>query len=76
MPEDYDDRYKEWRIEDLPIAPPAYKYKTKEDTKRQYKKIEKLLQSHQWDRVIVATDAGREGELIGRLILYHAGFRD
>lgn len=76
MPEEYDERYKEWKTEDLPIVPQKYLYHTKEDTKKQFKKIEKLVTTRTWDRVIIATDAGREGELIGRLILHQVGFRD
>ncbi len=65
-PEEYDARFKKWRLADLPIVPPdGFKLKPR-DTKarKQLKVIEKLLRREDVDRVVNGCDAGREGELI------------
>ena len=58
---------RKWSLETLPILPETFKYIPIEKTEHQFKIISKLLKSV--DEVIIATDAGREGELIARLIL-------
>jgi DNA topoisomerase-3 len=65
QPEDYDERFKRWRMADLPIAPDAFKLKPR-DTKsrKQLNVVLKLLKRDDVDNVINACDAGREGELI------------
>ena len=68
-PEDYDVKYKKWSIETLPILPLEFKFKAQPKTKKQLEVIKRLLKRHDLSKVIVATDAGREGELIARLIL-------
>jgi len=68
-PDDYDKKYKKWIIEDLPIAPEKILYKTIPSTKKQFFTIKKLFKENRFKGMIVATDAGREGELIARLIL-------
>ncbi len=73
-PEDYDPRWKRWNLSTLPILPERFDYKPLSKTKKQLGVIRKLLQSP-LDRVVIATDAGREGEVIARTILLHAGFR-
>jgi len=66
---------KRWDLEDLPIFPERFEYKLRSSQAgRQFKVIKELL--GQTERVIVATDAGREGELIARLILQKAGLKD
>lgn len=70
-PEDYDVKYKKWDV--LPIIPTEWKYKILPDTKKQFGIIKKLMNSKDVNTVICATDAGREGELIFRLVYNQAG---
>jgi len=73
-PEDYDERFKKWRMAGLPIVPDAFRLIPRDDkAKKQLKVISKLLQRGDVDRVINACDAGREGELIFAYI-YEAVF--
>ena len=72
-PEDYDPRWKTWRLETLPIIPEAFQYKPIPKTRKQLNVVRRLLDSSALDRVIIATDAGREGEVIARTILMAAG---
>ncbi|AEF19404.1 MULTISPECIES: DNA topoisomerase [unclassified Hydrogenobaculum] len=58
---------RKWSLETLPILPETFKYKVIDKTSNQFKVISKLLK--EVDEVVIATDAGREGELIARLIL-------
>ncbi|MBS4750423.1 DNA topoisomerase 3 [Carnobacteriaceae bacterium zg-ZUI78] len=67
-PEQYDDQYSKWNIEDLPIIPNEYLYDVSKSTKKQYQVLKKLLTSKTISEVINACDAGREGELIFRLV--------
>ncbi len=73
MPEDYDSRYAKWRYEDLPILPGKWKYSVSKDTKKQFDVLLKLLHDNRVSSVVCATDAGREGELIFRLVYEQAG---
>ena len=68
-PEDYDAKYKRWSLSTLPILPSDFKFKAQPKTKKQLDVIKRLLKRPDLDRLIVATDAGREGELIARLII-------
>jgi DNA topoisomerase-3 len=68
-PEDYDAKYKKWSLNTLPILPDEFKFKAQPKTKKQLDVIKRILKRSDLDRLIVATDAGREGELIARLIL-------
>ncbi len=70
---EYDERYEKWRYEDLPIFPEKWKYKVLEGTKKQFQILKKLMNSKEVHEVICATDAGREGELIFRLVYEKAG---
>jgi DNA topoisomerase III len=64
-PEDYDDRFKKWRMDDLPIIPEEFHVRPRDaKAKKQLNVIHKLLKREDVDRVINACDAGREGELI------------
>jgi DNA topoisomerase-3 len=67
-PEEYDDKYKRWSLEDLPIIPSQMKIKPINKTKKQFNIIKKLMNSKDIDYIISATDSGREGELIFRYI--------
>src|SRR5881397_3484591 len=64
-PEDYDERFKKWRMADLPIVPDEFKLRPRDKkSEKQLRQIHKLLQRDDIDRVVNACDAGREGELI------------
>ncbi|PWW25550.1 DNA topoisomerase-3 [Cytobacillus oceanisediminis] len=69
MPEHYDSKYKTWKLEDLPIIPDQMELKVMKQTSHQYKAIESLAKRTNINEVIIATDAGREGELVARWIL-------
>jgi len=75
MPEHYDTKYTTWRLEDLPIIPDKMGLKVIKQTSAQYKAVESLLKRKDVKEVIIATDAGREGELVARWILERAGWR-
>ena len=70
---EYDEKYKKWRYEDLPIVPECWRHKILEGTKKQFGILKKLMRDSKVDEVICATDAGREGELIFRLVYEQAG---
>ena len=70
---EYDEKYKKWRYDDLPIVPECWKHKVLEGTKKQFGILKKLMRDSKVDEVICATDAGREGELIFRLVYEQAG---
>lgn len=69
-PEELDERYKRWRVADLPILPEKMELKILPKTKSQFSVVKKLMNSKDVDSLICATDSGREGELIFRYI-YH-----
>jgi DNA topoisomerase III len=69
-PEDYDKKWKKWDLESLPILPEKFQYRPNQETKSQLTTIVKLLKRKDIGEIIVATDAGREGELIARNILH------
>ncbi len=73
--EDYDELYKKWDVSMLPIIPEKFKCKliSRNGVKQQFNVIKSLINSSACDEVICATDAGREGELIFRLVYYAAG---
>lgn len=72
-PEDYDKKYKEWRMEDLPMLPEVFKLEVIGQTAKQYQAVKAQLHRKDVGEIIIATDAGREGELVARLILKKAG---
>lgn len=69
----YNEQYKKWTLEDLPIIPEQFKLVVTESTKEQYKILKELLLRNDVVEVVCATDAGREGELIFRLIYNSVG---
>lgn len=71
-PEDYDKKWKKWSLDTLPIIPDRLKFRPNPKTRKQLTIIKSLLKRSDLAEVIIATDAGREGELIGRLILEDA----
>ena len=72
-PERYGTQYEKWRYEDLPILPGPWKYEVKAGVKDQYQTLKKLIQDERVESLVCATDAGREGELIFRLVYHMTG---
>ena len=68
-PDDYDPKYKTWNLEDLPIIPERMKLKVMKETSQQYRAIEQLSRRGDLAELVIATDAGREGELVARWIM-------
>ena len=72
-PNVYDAKYVKWSIADLPILPQKWQYLVSTSTKKQFGILQKLMHRPDVESVICATDAGREGELIFRLVYQQAG---
>jgi DNA topoisomerase III len=73
-PEDYDERFKKWRMADLPIVPEEFRLRARDKkAEKQLKVIHKLLNRDDVDRIVNACDAGREGELIFAYIYETSG---
>ena len=68
----YDEKYKSWNRDDLPILPQSFKWEVTSDKKSQFKVLRTLMFRDDVDELICATDAGREGELIFRLVYNEA----
>lgn len=68
-PEDYDNKYKTWKLEDLPIIPDKMRLKVIRETSHQFRSIEQLCKRPDLTELVIATDAGREGELVARWIM-------
>ena len=73
QPEAYGEQYARWCYGDLPILPEEWKYEVPKDKKKQLDLLCRLMKDKRVDSVVCATDAGREGELIFRLVYEHAG---
>ena len=71
-PEAYDAKYKTWRMDDLPMLPNNMKLVVIGQTSKQFKAVSSLLGSNEVDKIVIATDAGREGELVARWIIKKA----
>ena len=71
----YDPRLERWDRADLPILPERWQYLVSSSTKKQFDVLCKLMHRADVDRIICATDAGREGELIFRLVYHQCGCR-
>lgn len=74
-PDDYDPRLKEWRIEDLPMLPDKMKLKVIRQSSQQFHVVRELMKRGDIDSLIIATDAGREGELVARWIMEQAHWK-
>ncbi len=72
-PNVYDEKYVKWSIADLPILPQKWQYLVSTSTKKQFGILQKLMNHPDVDSIVCATDAGREGELIFRLVYQQAG---
>ncbi|ULT57851.1 DNA topoisomerase III [Neobacillus drentensis] len=71
-PEVYDDKYKTWKIEDLPMLPNELKLVVIKQTSKQFHTVKSQLQRSDVGEIVIATDSGREGELVARWILAKA----
>ena len=69
----YDERFKKWRYEDLPILPEMWQYIIPDEKKQQFDILRSLMEHPDVTGLICATDAGREGELIFRFVYQMAG---
>ena len=74
-PERYDEKLKFWRLDTLPFMPKEYKYEVIPSVQRQFNIIQNLLSREDVDSVYVATDSGREGEYIFRLVEQQIGIK-
>src|ERR1700761_7426921 len=73
-PDEYDEKYKKWRMADLPIVPPKFKLVVRDErSKKQMNVVKRLLSRDDIDHVVNACDAGREGELIFAYLYEKAG---
>ena len=73
QPEAYDEKYAKWKYDDLPILPEHWQYQVSASTKKQFGILKKLMQRKDVESLICATDSGREGELIFRLVYHQCG---
>ena len=73
QPEAYDEKYNKWAYADLPIFPDQWKYQVSASTKKQFGILKKLMARKDVESLVCATDVGREGELIFRLVYQQAG---
>ncbi len=69
-PQDYDPKWSRWRMDNLPILPEKLRYKPIAKTRKQLKVVQDQLRRKDVGDVVIATDAGREGEVIARTILH------
>lgn len=74
-PEDYDQKLKEWRLEDLPMLPRPMKLKVIRQSAHQYQVVKGLMKRQDIKDLVIATDAGREGELVARWIMDMANWK-
>lgn len=74
-PASYGERYEKWNYDSLPILPDPFTYEVKKDTAKQYGVLKKLMADPNVTSLVCATDAGREGELIFRLVYEQTGCR-
>ena len=74
-PEEYDEKYKRWRLEDLPFLPREYKYNVIPNVSRQYDVVHRMLHREDIDTVYWAGDAGKEGQTIEENIRKFGGVR-
>ncbi|EUJ45580.1 MULTISPECIES: DNA topoisomerase III [Listeria] len=71
-PENYDTKYKSWNMEDLPMLPQKMKLVPIKQTRKQYETVKSLMTRKDVSEIVIATDAGREGELVARWIIEYA----
>lgn len=71
-PEHYDKKYKDWKMEDLPMLPEKMDIEVIKQTGKQYQAVKRQIYRKDVSDIVIATDAGREGELVARWILNKA----
>lgn len=74
-PDKYDAKYLKWKLEDLPFLPATYLYDVIPSVKEQYEMVHRLMHSEEVSEILYASDSGREGEVIIRLIRNFGGVR-
>lgn len=74
-PEAYDAKYKSWNLEDLPMLPKHFKLVVIPKTSKQFKAVKEQMLRKDVSEIIIATDAGREGELVSRWIIEKVGVK-
>ena len=74
-PEAYGNKYKSWNLEDLPMLPNKMELVVIKQTSKQFGVVKGLLNRADVDQLVIATDAGREGELVARWIIMKSGFK-
>jgi hypothetical protein len=74
-PETYNSKYANWELEDLPIIPKTMKTKVIKQTRKQFNTVKELMLRNDVNEIVIATDAGREGELVARWIIEKAGVK-
>ena len=75
-PEKYDEKLKYWRLDTLPFIPDEYKYEVISNVQNQYNIIKNLIENEEISEIYVATDSGREGEYIYRLVEQMLGIKN
>jgi DNA topoisomerase-3 len=73
-PETYNEKYKTWNMDDLPMLPDRMKLVVMNETARQFKAVQSLMNRGDISDLVIATDSGREGELVARWIMQKAGW--
>ena len=74
-PEGYDNKYKEWKMETLPMLPKHMKLVILKKTSKQFNEVKKQMNRGDVSEIVIATDAGREGELVARWIIEKVGVK-
>lgn len=74
-PDVYDKKYEKWDMQDLPMLPQNMKLVVIPESRRQFQAVSSLMKRGDVDELIIATDAGREGELVARWIMIKAGWK-
>lgn len=74
-PEAYSNKYKSWNLEDLPMLPNKMELVVIKETSKQFGVVKGLMNRADVDELVIATDSGREGELVARWIILKAGFK-
>lgn len=74
-PESYNPKFAQWELEDLPIIPKTMKTEVIKQTRKQYGIVKSLLSRQNVTEIVIATDAGREGELVARWIIEQSGVK-
>ncbi len=74
-PESYDKKYKTWNLDDLPMLPSSYQLVVLPKTRKQFNTVKEQMHRQDVNEIIIATDAGREGELVARWIIQKANVK-